>query len=224
MSRGRRISRVKLVPPTPAVAEKYLREWSNKALYHHPENFPKLSKQNLFGQPGTLAFEIGCGTGEFLNATAKANPDKFYIGIDISRRAIYHAVNNAARLKLENILYIKADAKLIYPLLIPDSLNLVYLNYPDPNYGNKNRKHRIFTPRFLDNIHPALTIGGKIIVVTDQHPFLLDMLEIAEQDDRFTKTHEDRYLTSFSPIKKTRFQKAWERLERPVFRFELVKV
>lgn len=224
MSRGRRISRVKLIPPTPAVAGKYLREWSNKELYHQPETFPKLSRQNLFGQAGSLELEIGCGTGEFLNATAQAYPEQFYVGIDISRRAIYHAINQAASKKLDNILFIKADAKLIYPLLSTQSLNTVYLNFPDPNYGNRNLKHRIFTPNFLDSVHPALVQAGKIVVVTDQHPFLLDMLEIAELDSRFAKTHSERYLQTFSPVKKSRFQTVWERLERPVFRFELKKV
>lgn len=224
MSRGRRISRVKLIPPIPAVAEKYLREWSNKELYHQPEAFPKLSGQNFFGQAGPLEMEIGCGTGEFLNATALAHPERYYVGIDISRRAIYHAVNQAASQTLDNILFIKADAKLVYPLLAPRSLDIVYLNFPDPNYGNRNLKHRIFTPNFLDSIHPALVQAGKILVVTDQHPFLLDMLEIAELDSRFIKTHPERYLQAFSPVKKSRFQKVWERLERPVFRFELEKI
>jgi tRNA (guanine-N7-)-methyltransferase len=224
MSRGRRISRVKLVPPAPAIAEKYLREWSNKALYHTPEKFPELSKPGLFNKPGTLELEIGCGTGEFLNAKAEENPHIFYVGIDISRRAIYHAVNHAGNSKLENVLFIKADAKLTYPLLAPTSLDIIYLNFPDPNYGNRNLKHRIFTPQFLDVMHPALTQNGKILVVTDQQPFLMDMLEIAENDDRYIKLHEERYLTTFSPITKTRFQKAWERFKRPTFRFELKKV
>jgi len=224
MSRGRRISRIKLIPPSPAAAEKYLREWSNKDLYHQPEIFPTLSRQDLFGQPGLLGLEIGCGTGEFLNAIAHAHPEQFYVGIDISRRAVYHAVNQASSQKLENILFIKADAKLVYPLLAPQSLELVYLNFPDPNYGNRNLKHRIFNPFFLDSIHPALAPVGKIVVVTDQYPFLMDMLEIAESDSRFAKLHPERYLQSFSPVKKTRFQKAWERLERPVFRFELAKL
>ncbi len=59
-------------------------------------------------------------------------------------------------------------------------------------------------------------------MVTDQHPFLIDMLEIAEGDERFAKTHPERYLTDFSPPAKTRFQIAWEKFDRPVFRFELM--
>lgn len=225
MSRGRRISRVKYILPTEQIAEKYLREWDHRELYEHPENFPSLTTENLFGKPGPLSLDIGTGTGEFLNAAARQHPGRHYLGVDISRRAVYYAVNQAARQKLENILYIKADFNLLYPLFAPNSLEMVYLNFPDPNYGGaKRRKNRIFSPRFLDLMAGSLTPDGRLQVVTDQFPFFRDMLEIAEADKRFRKNHRERYLTDFSPPAKTRFQMAWEKFDRPVFRFGLVRV
>lgn len=222
MSRGRRISRVKLIPPSEETAQKYLSEWENEALHHHPAEFPHLTAQNLFGKDGLLSLDIGCGTGEYLNALATANPQRLYFGVEISRRAIYHAVNQAASRKLENIRYIKADFRLLYPLFIPHSLEEVYLIFPDPNYGGrKNRKNRIFSPAFLDLMAATLAPQGAIKVVTDQEPFLYDMLEIAEADARFEKPHEARFLQGFSPPEKTRFQMAWEKYNRPVFRFVL---
>lgn len=222
MSRGRRISRVKLIHPTKETAEKYLREWQNEALHHTPEAFPQLTAKNLFGQEGLFSLDIGCGTGEYLNAVATANPERLFIGVEISRRAIYHAVNQAAARQLENILYIKADFRLLYPLFAPNTLEEVYLNFPDPNYGGrKNRKNRIFSPGFLDLMASALAPQGAIKVVTDQEPFLYDMLEIAEADSRFEKPHEERFLQGFTPPEKTRFQMAWEKYNRPVFRFVL---
>jgi tRNA (guanine-N7-)-methyltransferase len=225
VSRGRRISRVKFLPPDEKTAEKYLREWDHRALHHEPDQFPALTSQNLFGVSRALCIDIGAGTGEFLLGAAKQQPDLYFLGIEISRRAVYFAVHQAAQVKMKNLIYIRADFNLLYPLLAPNSLEMVYLNFPDPNYGGaKRRKHRIFSPRFLDAMYTALTSEGKIQVVTDQHPFLLDMTEIAENDPRFIKTHSGKYLTYFSPPAKTRFQLAWEKYQRPVFRFELEKV
>lgn len=222
MSRGRRISRVKMVPPSKQVAEKYLREWESYTLHHTPDAFPKMTAKNLFGREGLFSLDIGCGTGEYLNAQAAAHPERLYLGVEISRRAIYHAVNQAAARQLHNVLYLKADFKLLYPLFAPDSLDAVYLIFPDPNYGGaKKLKNRIFKPEFLDLMAAALSPQGAIEVVTDQEPFLYDMLEIAEADPRFTKPHEARFLQGFSPPEKTRFQMAWEKFNRPVFRFKL---
>ncbi len=224
MSRGRRISRVKFIHPSPEVAKKYIRILESKPLYHTPESFPKITKENLFAQTGTLMLDIGCGTGEFLNTEAQLHPDQYYIGIEISKRAVFFAVDQAHKKNLENVIYFNADFKLIPPLLVPNSFSYIFLNFPDPNYGAGNLKHRIFTLEFLDLIHLCLIPGGKIQVVTDQHPFLKDMLEISGRDPHFQPTHREPFLTDFTPAKKTRFQKAWERVERPVFRFELVNI
>jgi tRNA (guanine-N7-)-methyltransferase len=222
MSRGRRISRVKFTKPTEAVATKYLLEWDQKKLYESPETFPMLTSDALFNANGPLSLDIGSGTGEFIQATAQLHPGEYFIGIEISRRVTYYAVQQAAKHKIENLKYIKADFRLLYPLFAPNALKMVYLNFPDPNYGGqKNRKNRIFSADFLDLMETALTPEGRLQVVTDQHPFLIDMLEIAERDQRFTKTHAERYLTDFSPPAKTRFQIAWEKFDRPVFRFKL---
>lgn len=184
-----------------------------------------LTCQKLFGQDGLISLDIGCGTGEFTNAMALQHPDEWFVGVEISRRAIYHAVNQAARHKIPNVLYIKSDFKLMDPLLAPKSLRTVYLNFPDPNYGGKNRqKHRIFSNSFLDLMDRALSSNGTLQVVTDQKPFLLDMLDLAEGDSRFEKTHSERFLEKFSPPEKTRFQLAWEKFDRPVYRFILKKV
>jgi len=224
LSRGRRISRVKYVQPSEQIAQKYIREWDQKALFEHPEEFPLLTAGNLFCAEAPLSLDIGTGTGEFLNAAARQHPGRYYLGVEISRRAAYYAVDQAARKKLDNVLYIKADFNLLYPLFAPYSLEMVYLNFPDPNYGGaKRRKNRIFSPRFLDLMAESLTPGGRLQVVTDQFPFFEAMLEIAEADRRFTKSHAQRYLTDFSPPTKTRFQMAWEKFDRRVFRFELVR-
>jgi tRNA (guanine-N7-)-methyltransferase len=223
MSRGRRISRVKFIYPTKEEAAKHLLEWDQKTLHHSPEQFPKLTSEALFGAEGPLSLDIGSGTGEFLLAAAQLHPAEYFLGVEISRRVTYYAVKQAARHKLDNLKFIKSDFRLLYPLFAPQSLKMVYLNFPDPNYGGqKNRKNRIFSPRFLDLMAMALSPKGRLQVVTDQHPFLIDMLEIAEADERFVKSHSERFLTEFSPPAKTRFQIAWEKFDRQVFRFELI--
>jgi tRNA G46 methylase TrmB len=103
----------------------------------------------------------------------------------------------------------------------PDTWAEIHLNFPDPNYAAGRKKHRIFAPDFLEASHASLTPGGTISVVTDQLPFLLEMLEIANADPRFRKTHTSQYLTGAELEAKTRFQTTWERFERSTFRFEL---
>ena len=224
MSRGRKVSRVKLIHPTPETAEKYLLDWNSGELYRSPEKFPLLDSQTFFGVKKVMQMEIGCGTGELICGLAADQPQKTFIGIDVSRKAIYFAVSLATKEKLENIRFIKADFKLLYPLVKPDSIEMVYLHFPDPFYGSKHVKHRIFDLNFLDSMHKALVQEGRISVVTDEEPFFMDMLSLAEEDDRYQIFHSDKFLKSFDPIIKSRFHRAWERIEKQIFHFILEKV
>jgi tRNA (guanine-N7-)-methyltransferase len=223
MAKGRQVARIKLKVPKAGDAKKYLRIWGAKDLYQNPGKFPYLNRKALFGESGNLQLEIGCGTGEFLCGLATDHPENKFLGVDFSRRAVYAAVNLAAASKLDNILFIKADFKQLYPLIIPNSLSMVYLHYPDPNYKAKHNKHRIFDKKFLEAMSNALVPGGKVSVVTDHEPFFMDMLGLAENDHRFTKTHLERYLTYFEPKTKSRFHRAWERIKQPIYRFEIQK-
>lgn len=223
MSHGRRIGRIKLVPPSPEVEEKYLLVWNKRQLYHNPAQFPPISGAGIFSVEQPVNLEIGCGTGELLLALAGEQPDELFLGVEVSRRAVYHAVNQAAEADLQNLRFIYTDFKMTYPQLRAEMLQTVYLHYPDPNYATRFNKRRIFDAEFLEHIYPALIPGGIISVVTDQQPFFMDMLALAESDRRFRKTHSERYLTTFISPVKSRFQRAWERDQRPVFRFELQK-
>lgn len=222
MSRGRRIGRVKNIPPSPQTAKKYYQHWNSRELYYNIDKFPPITAGTFFNSPGPLHLEIGCGTGEHLTSLAKLNPEHKYLGVDVSRRALFYAIHLSEQSELDNIFFLHLDFKQILPLLQPRSLQAVYLHFPDPNYGGKrNLKKRIVTTNFLDKIALAFTPSGILSIVTDQEPFFFDMLAIIESHPEFVKAHTERYLTDFNPPKKSRFQKAWERMDSPVFRLEL---
>jgi len=175
----------------------------------------------LFGVDKPLVLEIGCGSGEFLVGEAAARPDELFLGVEASRRAAYYAIDLARQERLVNILFLRADFKMLLPLLRPNSLTAVHLLFPDPNYGTKFEKKRIIDLDFLDAMSTALLPEGILQVVTDEQDFFMDVLGVTESDARFDRAHEERYLSTFEPRVKTRFQRAWERKDKPVFRLEL---
>ncbi len=223
MPRGRRIGRIKYLPPDPETAQKYLLPWSNRQLYTQSSQIPQFTSRNLFGNDSPLEFEIGCGTGEYLCSLAEANREINYLGVDNSLRSLYLAGRQAEKSGLDNIRFHKADIRLVYPFLAPDSLAAVYLHFPDPSYGKKRIKHRLFDRNFLTWMKRVLTAEGRVHVVTDQTILLNDMLALVEEDGGFERTHEEPYLIGFEPSVKSRFQRAWERHGQAVYRFELRK-
>lgn len=211
MARGRQIGRLELHPPSGEARKKYLREWSARALYERREQFPPLSSVALFGMETPLVVEIGPGTGEYLCALAEMRPEHLFLGIEASRRAVYHAVGLADEKGLNNILFLRANVKLLYPLIPANCWRRVYLHFPDPVHKAKDEKLRIFDGEFLDVMAKSLLAGAEISVVSDKEDFFREMLELVEGDTRFEKLHTERYLEGFEPPAKSRFQRAWER-------------
>ena len=157
MSHGRRIGRIKFIEPTPAVKERYFYRWNSKDLHFNPDVFPQLSGEGLFNSPSPINLEIGCGTGEYITGLAKSHPKENYVGIETSTRSVYFAIDLARKNRLENIRFIHGDFKLTYPLIPDNSIKTLILHFPDPNYGSKHIKHRIFDQNFLKM--PYASIG-----------------------------------------------------------------
>jgi tRNA (guanine-N7-)-methyltransferase len=207
--------------PDEETARKYLLHLSGWQLYHETCSLPRITSADLFGNDQPLELEVGCGTGEYLCSLAHQDPNVNFVGIDYHLRSLHTAVDTASRLGLDNILLVKANFTLMYPLLEPTSLRSIYLHFPDPNMEPKFRKRRIFSERFLDEAHRALVPGGRLSVMTDHREFFFEMLALAERDERWRRMHRERYLVGFEPRVKSRYQRIWEGHGIPTLRFEL---
>ena len=219
----RRLDRKKVPTPDEQTAARYLLELPGDRLYREPLAFPEIGSASLFGDEKPMELEIGCGNGEFLCSLARRYPATNFVGVEVKEKSVHEAVATAAAADLDNVLFLKANFRLLYPLLVPGSLSAVYLHFPDPNTRPKFRKRRIFSERFLDAIHAATTPTGKISVMTDHEDLFVEMLELAESDGRWEKTHAERYLVGFETESRSRYQRIWEGHGSPTLRFELAK-
>ena len=162
MSRGRQISRLKLVALSEEVRKAYLYEWDAKALYFNNAQFPNITSADLFDNRTPLEVEIGPGTGEYLCSLAAQQSSVNFLGIEASKRAAYFAANLAAEAGLTNLRILCANVKLLYPLIPPKAWSRVYVHFPDPVHKHKDEKHSVFDKAFLDAMDRALVSGGEI--------------------------------------------------------------
>ena len=201
----------------------HLLELPGDRLYRDPLAFPRVSSASLFRNERPMELEIGCGNGEFLCSLARRNQETNFVGVEVKRKSVYEAVARASSAGLDSIIFLRANFRLLYPLLVPGSLGAVYLHFPDPNARARFRKHRIFSDRFLREMHTATTPDGRISVMTDHEESFAEMLELAESNERWEKNHTQRYLVGFETESRSRFQRIWEKHGLHTLRFELVK-
>lgn len=176
MGRGRYPARLKVTAPPPELAERYYRSWPAHALYHTPERFPPLSAEGLFGRSASLTLEFGCATGEYLCALAAAQPEACFVGVDIVAKPLYRAVERAAALNLANILFIHADARLLYQRIPDAALATIILHFPPPLLRNRQRNQLLVSPQMLACAARALVPGGYLSFLTD-HPDLFALMQ-----------------------------------------------
>ncbi len=223
MSRGRYPRRISVQAPPPDLEKRYLLRWNSGELYERPESFPQLDSESIFGNPNPLELEIGCGTGEFLCHMATRSPHINFLGLDLALKPLYRAVERASERALQNIRFIKTDFKLTYPLLVGQSLQVVYLHFPVPSTKNRHRKRRIFTPEFLDRIYLALAPGGRVSVMTDRQNFFKEMFAVAQNDPRYTLTSLGQSGVHDQKMLKSHTQRIWEARGHQIRSFVLEK-
>lgn len=121
----------------------------------------------IFGNDNLVSIEIGPGRGDCLIASARANPEHNFFGIERSRRRvadIQHKIDNAG---LANARVLMADATCLIRLL-PDACVATYVvQFPDPWWKRRHHRRRLFTESFVDEVARTLIAGGTIELITD---------------------------------------------------------
>jgi len=223
MTRRKFMRKLSAQPLDEQIARTYLRTFPSKQLFTNPHALPNIDSRHLFGDEQPMHLEVGCGTADYLRALARDNPCANFVGVDLAHKPLLQAVRMATAQALPNIRFIRGDFMLMYPLLVMDSLQAVYLHFPDPHLRTRFRKRRIVTPVFLDAICRALVPGGQLSIMTDHQALFLDILTLVERDSRFERAHAEQYLVGFEPAVKSRFQRLWEGHGLPTLRLVLRK-
>lgn len=224
MPRGK-LGRMKVETPDEETARRYLAWLSGERLHHEPEALPGITSRQLFGDfrsDAPLELEVGCGTGEFLCALAASHPETNFVGVDLHVKSLYRAVTDASEKGLDNVLFLRADFHLLYPLLASESLRAAYLLFPDPGMKERQRRRRIFSERFLRRMHEALEPGGRLVAVTDHEAYFSRMVELSERAEGWERA-PDEGLADPGGTTKTRFQSLWEGRGRVANSLTLVK-
>jgi tRNA (guanine-N7-)-methyltransferase len=135
----------------------------------------------VFGTDQPLEVELGCGRPHFLFERALEAPDRNVVGIEWKARWMLKANKRRRREDIRNVCAIHGNAWLLFgALFAEESLEAVYLNFPDPWWKSRHRKRRIISDTFAELIRSRLKPGGFLLVQTDVASLLEEILERIE--------------------------------------------
>lgn len=133
----------------------------------------------LFGRQGARILEIGFGSGASLAEMATEHPENDYLGIEVHRPGVGNLLLQIEKQALNNIRVSNDDAVEVLEQQIPDeSLDAVYLFFPDPWHKKKHHKRRIVQTAFAQLLHRKLKPGGIFHMATDWENYAEHMMDV----------------------------------------------
>lgn len=151
--------------------------------YDHYDTFslPAWSDQALFGNDRPVFVEYCSGNGTWIAKKAKEQPQYNWVAIEkrFDRvRKIWSKIKNEG---LENLIVFCGEGFRMTQEYIPaESVDQVYINFPDPWPKKRHAKNRIVQPPFIQEMHRILKDEGTITLVTDDAPYSDQMIEVLQ--------------------------------------------
>lgn len=122
----------------------------------------------MFGREAPLHVEIGFGSGQFLVRLAKSSPELNLVGLEVSRPSLRNAARKVVRDGLDNVVLIQSSARTALWLLFePQTIDAVYIHFPDPWPKKGHHNRRVVEGDFLTLLATRLKPGGLLDISTD---------------------------------------------------------
>lgn len=124
-----------------------------------------------FGRLAPLMVEIGFGNGDALAQFALANPNWNCIGVEVFRPGMGALINACQEHELENVRIVDGEGLTFLESLDDESLDLIWVLFPDPWPKARHHKRRLVTEEFGEVVAKKLKSTGKLAIATDWAPY-----------------------------------------------------
>lgn len=148
--------------------------------YFEHENFcfPEFSSKELFGNNQPVSIEFCSGNGEWIIQKAQENPHINWIASEIKFLRVRKIWVKLKQLNLPNLIVAFGDAReLVRYYLKENSIDQIFINFPDPWPKEKHAKNRLIQAPFTHQIKKILKEKKTITIVTDHDAYTHQIID-----------------------------------------------
>ncbi len=130
--------------------------------------------------------EVGFGSAEHLIKQAINNPDVLFIGAEPFMDGVAKALRQITDFGLKNIRLIDDDVRPVIEKFAPNSIDRVFVLFPDPWQKAKHNKRRILNADFIAQLSRLLKANGRLRIASDWADYVEQIKEIMATSADFT--------------------------------------
>ena len=192
----------------------------------HEEETRAGSWHEIFGNDHPIYIEIGMGKGQFLMELARRNPDINYVGIEMYDSVLLRALQKREELeeageKLDNLLFMRVDARELPDIFEKGEVQKIYLNFSDPWPKKRHEKRRLTYKTFLDTFKQILPEHGEIHFKTDNRGlFEYSLVSFSQYGMTLKGVWLDLHASDFEGNIMTEYEKKFSSKGQVIYRVE----
>ena len=130
-----------------------------------------------FGRERPVVMELGCGRGEYTLALARSRPDIGVLGVDRNGARLWKGAATALEEGLTNARFLRTPIEYLEDHVPAGRVSEIWIPFPDPLRKNRQARHRLLSPQFLERYRRLLWPGGAVHLKTDD----TDVVDFAER-------------------------------------------
>ncbi|HCT90676.1 MAG TPA: tRNA (guanosine(46)-N7)-methyltransferase TrmB [Lachnospiraceae bacterium] len=136
--------------------------------------------RDRFGNGHPVWLEVGMGKGQFIMELARRYPEVNFIGVEMYSSVLIRAVQKREREEMENLLFLRIDARTLPECFAPGEVERIFLNFSDPWPKDRHAKRRLTSRQFLERYTKILERDGLVEFKTDNRDLYMFSLEERE--------------------------------------------
>jgi tRNA (guanine-N7-)-methyltransferase len=122
---------------------------------------------------------------------AALRPEVRFLGVEWANKYLRIAEHRASRRGLENVRFVRLDARELVCRSIPvSSVSAYYVFYPDPWPKKRHHKRRFFQASTVEHLARTLVADGWLHVATDHDEYWSVIEPLLDGDSRFERLPE----------------------------------
>ena len=134
-----------------------------------------------FGRSTRRILEIGFGNGEALRYSARRDPARDHIGIEVHAPGVGRLLNALAEDEANNVrLYHHVAVEVLENEIADGSLDEVRIYFPDPWHKKRHHKRRLVNPAFAALLVRKLAPDGRLHLATDWQEYAEQMWDVLD--------------------------------------------